>query len=127
MAHCTARPGTVTTAVASSMGIQLLLFLVALCAARSLSIPLGLLEAGAVLPLASLANALPLSPGGIGVGETAASVAFSQLGLPANSGAELMLVVRMALVAWAVVGGGVYAFTSATSHRASLTASGERQ
>lgn len=127
MAHCTAHPGTTTAAVTFSIGIQLLLFLVAQCAARSLSIPLGLFEAGAVLPLASLANALPLSPGGIGVGETAASLAFSQLGLPANSGAELMLVVRVALVAWAVLGGCVYAFTSVSSHRASLTGSGERQ
>jgi hypothetical protein len=35
-----------------------------------------------------------------------------QLGLPSHAGAELILVVRLALVSWAVVGGILYATTS---------------
>lgn len=112
MTLCTAKAETATVAVGISICCQCILFVVALCAARSLSIPLGFLETGAVIPLTSLANALPLSPGGLGVGETTASLAFAQLGHPPESGAEIMLVVRMALVTWAIAGGIIYAFSS---------------
>lgn len=112
MTRCTAKARTVTIAVIISVCSQCLLFLVTLCAAHSLSIPLGFLEIGVVIPLASLANALPLSPGGLGVGETTASVAFAQLGQSPHSGAEVMLVVRMVLVTWAIAGGIIYAFSS---------------
>lgn len=112
MEHCASRRGTITAALLVSVVLQILLFLVAICAARSLSLSLDLVEAGAILPLASLANALPLSPGGIGVGESAASIALSRLGHPPNTGAELMLVVRLAFTTWAVLGGILYMSTS---------------
>lgn len=112
MARCTSNPMAVGKALGLSVLVQFTLLLVAVCAARSLSIPIGILEAGAIVPLASLANALPLSPGGLGVGESAATIASAQLGLPDHAGAELILVVRMALVFWAVVGGILYATTS---------------
>lgn len=118
MTHCTSRRSTVTISVTISVGLQLILLAVALCAARSLSLSLSLLEAGAILPLASLANALPLSPGGLGVGETAASLALARLGHPANTGAELMLVVRLAFTVWAILGGIIYMFVSFHRHPA---------
>lgn len=112
MKRCASRRRTITVAVAASVGIQIFLFLVAICAARSLSLSLDLVEAGAILPLASLANALPLSPGGIGIGESAASLALTRLGHPSSTGAELMLVVRLAFTTWAVLGGILYMSTS---------------
>lgn len=112
MRHCASRRGTVTVALLVSIGLQILIFLVAICAARSLSLSLDLVEAGAILPLASLANALPLSPGGIGIGESAASLALARLGHPSSTGAELMLVVRLAFTTWAVLGGILYMSTS---------------
>lgn len=112
MNHCASRPSTLLGALAISLVIQGFFLAAALCAARTLGISLGLLEAGAVLPLASLANALPLSPGGVGVGESAASLAMSQLGHPASAGSELMLVLRLVIVLWAVVGGVLYASTT---------------
>jgi len=112
MNHCASHPGRLLGALALSLLIQCFFLGAALCAARSLDIPLGFLEAGAVLPLASLANALPLSPGGLGVGESAASIAMSQLGHPASAGSELMLVLRLVTACWAVFGGVLYATTS---------------
>lgn len=121
MTRCTSRTTVVTKAIGLSLLVQFTLLLVAVCAARSLSIPLGILEAGVIVPLAAIANSLPLSPGGLGVGESAASVASVQLGLPDNAGAELILVVRMALVCWAVVGGILYATTSLPKDAAKIT------
>ena len=112
MERCARDRRTVAGSLGISMAIQALFVVLALCAARSLSLELGFLEAGAVLPLAALANALPLSPGGLGVGESVASVALARLGHPPQAGAELMIVVRVAVVVWAIVGGLVYAFSS---------------
>lgn len=44
-------------------------------------------------PLVFIATTLPLSPGGIGVGETAASVLFSLFEV--KTGATIMLIVRL--------------------------------
>ena len=44
-------------------------------------------------PLVVLANSLPVSPGGIGVGESAAKALFALLG--ATGGAEVMLLLRL--------------------------------
>lgn len=60
-------------------------------------------------PLLTLANSLPLTPGGIGVGEASAALLFAQLGEP--GGAMIMLItrlwsllLRLAGGAWWVVG-----------------------
>lgn len=50
-----------------------------------------------VVPLIFLANTLPISPGGIGVGETAASFLLLQFGIA--NGAAIMLIVRLSLIA----------------------------
>lgn len=112
MERCARDRRTVAASLGISMVIQAVFVVLALCAARSLSLQLGFLDAGAVLPLAALANALPLSPGGLGVGESVASVAMARLGHPREAGAELMIVVRVAVMVWAIVGGLVYAFSS---------------
>jgi uncharacterized membrane protein YbhN (UPF0104 family) len=112
MNHCASRRSTLLAALGLSLVIQGCFLAAALCAASSLGSSLGFLEAGAVLPLASLANALPLSPGGIGVGESAASLAMAQLGHPPSAGSELMLVLRLVTVLWAIFGGILYATTS---------------
>ncbi len=66
-------------------------------AGRTLGVELSLVRALLVVPLVFIANALPLAPGGLGVGETAAAVLFGMSGVPA--GAALMLTVRV----WQVV------------------------
>lgn len=118
MERCARDRRTVAGSLAISMGIQAVFVTLALSAARSLSLELDFLDVGAVLPLAALANALPLSPGGLGVGETVASVALARLGHSPQAGAELMIVVRVAVVVWAIVGGLVYALSSFGSRKA---------
>lgn len=112
MTLCTDHPGPVMAGLGISVVVQVCFVATALCAARSLGLPLDFLEVGAVLPLAALANALPLSPGGLGIGESVASVALARLGHPSSSGAELMIVVRMAVLVWALFGGIVYALSA---------------
>jgi uncharacterized protein (TIRG00374 family) len=50
-----------------------------------------------VCPLVLIANSLPITPGGIGVGETAASILFARFGV--ETGATIMLIVRL----WSVI------------------------
>ena len=59
-----------------------------------------------VVPLVFIANFLPLSPGGIGIGETAAAFLFAQFGIA--NGAAIMLTVRVWIVLLQLAGGGVY-------------------
>lgn len=57
-------------------------------------------------PLITIANALPISPGGIGVGEAAASFLFTQLDVA--SGAAIMVLVRIWIVLVRLPGGLFY-------------------
>ena len=65
-------------------------------------------EAFAVCPLVYVIGSLPISPGGIGVGETAASVLFARFGV--ETGATIMLTVRLWLLVLQLPGGLVYIF-----------------
>jgi uncharacterized membrane protein YbhN (UPF0104 family) len=58
------------------------------------------------VPFIFIANVLPISPGGIGVGETAAAFLFATLGV--TEGATIMLVVRVWLVLIQLSGSMVY-------------------
>ncbi len=62
-------------------------------------------------PLVFLANCLPLSPGGIGVAETASNGLFASLGI--SSGAEMMVLLRVCIAMVALP--GVAATISATA------------
>ncbi len=63
-------------------------------------------ELGLVVPLGFVANALPLTPGGIGVGETAFHRLFSYVGL--DGGAEIAIGWRLAVTLIALLGGLLY-------------------
>jgi hypothetical protein len=58
------------------------------------------------VPLGLVANALPITPGGLGVGEVAFHRLFSELGMP--GGAELLVGWRLCMVTMALVGGALY-------------------
>jgi len=70
--------------------------------------PLGWKQVLMVCPLVFVATALPISPGGIGVGETAASVLFAQFGV--ETGATIMLVVRLWFLTLRLPGALFYVF-----------------
>lgn len=64
------------------------------------------LELALVVPLGFVANALPLTPGGIGVGETAFHRLFTFVGM--DGGAEVAIGWRLAITAVALLGGLLY-------------------
>lgn len=55
-----------------------------------------------LIPVGQLANALPVSPGGLGVGEAAYGKLFSIAGL--GHGSELAIFMRLTTLVWATVG-----------------------
>jgi uncharacterized membrane protein YbhN (UPF0104 family) len=63
-----------------------------------------------VCPLVYIIGSLPISPGGFGVGEAAASVLFAQFGV--ETGATIMLTMRLWLVMLQLPGGLLYVFRS---------------
>lgn len=63
-------------------------------------------QAVTVMPLVILSNTLPISPGGVGVGETASSLLFAQFGIA--MGATIMLVVRLLTLIFRLPGGLLY-------------------
>ena len=77
-------------------------------AGHAIGTPVGWKQAFMVCPLVFVASALPISPGGIGVGETAASVLFARFGL--ETGATIMLTVRLWYLVLRLPGGLVYVF-----------------
>jgi hypothetical protein len=62
-------------------------------AGRTVGVRLSIAHVLLVVPLVFVANALPLAPGGFGVGETTAAVLFATCGV--TGGAALMLTVRV--------------------------------
>ncbi len=103
-----------------SLGLSLIVGFLSMGAYRVagqvIGTPLGWKQVFMVCPLVFLATALPVSPGGIGVGEAAASVLFAQFGV--ETGAAIMLVVRAWFLALRLPGALFYVFRR--RHRARL-------
>ena len=75
-------------------------------AGHAIGTPLGWKQVLMVCPLVFVATSLPISPNGIGVGETAASFLFAQFGV--ETGATIMLVVRLWILALRLPGALFY-------------------
>ena len=75
-------------------------------AAHILEVSVGLDTIAIVVPFVVIANILPLSPGGIGVGETVASFLFAEFGVA--DGAAIMLTARIWIIIVQLAGGIVY-------------------
>jgi uncharacterized membrane protein YbhN (UPF0104 family) len=58
--------------------------------------------------LGLIANALPITPGGVGVGEAAAEALFRAVGVP--GGAALVAAWRVGMIGVSIVGAGLYIF-----------------
>jgi len=74
--------------------------------AKAIDSPLSIALSLTHIPFVMAANGLPISPGGLGVGESVAFVAFSKSGYA--KGAELMLIVRVCLLIIRLPGIGFY-------------------
>ncbi len=77
-------------------------------AGHAIGTPLGWKQVFMVCPLVFVATALPISPSGIGVGEAAASILFAQFGV--ETGATIMLIVRLWFFALRLPGALFYVF-----------------
>jgi uncharacterized membrane protein YbhN (UPF0104 family) len=89
-----------------SAGASGALFLSYGAAFAALGQPLSVTDLVAVVPLVTLVNSLPISPGGLGAGEAASHLLFLELGVPA--GAEAALLVRFWALLVRLVGGVAY-------------------
>jgi uncharacterized protein (TIRG00374 family) len=83
-----------------------------LVAGHIIGTPINWKQAFLVCPLVYVIGSLPISPGGIGVGETAASVLFARFGV--ETGATIMLTVRLWFLVLQLPGGLLYVFRSRT-------------
>lgn len=99
--------GTLAYAAGLSLVIHCMsIFLIYVCA-RHAAAGLGLLGVFSVGPFGLLANAIPISPGGLGVGEQSFEFLFRLAG--AKNGASSFLMARLFLYCPAVIGAAVAA------------------
>jgi len=80
---------------------------------------LGLLKITAVAPLGLLANALPLTPGGLGIGEKGFEMLYSAVG--GQNGGNSFLLSRVFLFAPALLGVGVLIHQFVRAHRSLIS------
>jgi len=97
------RPAILTGVLLSCCTHQMMIA-IGWCCVHIVDIPARVYEIGALLPASMIANSLPLSPGGVGLGETVGALGFARLGYPAWTGSETLLLVRLAAVVWALPG-----------------------
>jgi uncharacterized protein (TIRG00374 family) len=102
------KPGVLITAGLYSMAGHLLLAGSFALAGTVLvpSVPSVLVATLSLLGL--IANALPITPGGVGVGEAAAEALFRAVGVP--GGAALVAAWRVGMIGVSIVGAGLYIF-----------------
>ena len=85
------QPRPVWFAFAGALGVQLLLVLFYICAARSLAVPFPLLAASVIVPISLAVQMAPLSINGFGVREAVFAFFFTSLGLDVSSALTLSL------------------------------------
>jgi hypothetical protein len=101
-----AHPGALASSFALSLAAHTTAVLTTWCIAGAVHPQSQRAELGLVVPLGFVANALPLTPGGIGVGETAFHRLFHFVGL--DGGGEVAIGWRLAITLVALTGGLLY-------------------
>lgn len=84
-----------------------------LFASRVMETPITMGQTFVIGPLVTFANVLPISPGGIGVAETASSVLLGQFGI--LTGAEIVLLIRIWGIILRLAGGLVFVLGKGTN------------
>ncbi len=102
--ECGASRGVLLQSVMISIVLQFFFFTAAWACARALELDVPVLLLGATMPLVSLANSIPLSPGGVGIGESVAALSLKAVGRQVGAGADVMFLLRLVLWGLAVVG-----------------------
>ncbi len=99
-------PGTLLAAVAVSLVAQLGTIAVLILLAEAIAPGGATWQMALLIPFGLLANSIPLTPGGLGVGEAAFSALFGLVGL--QGGAEMLLSWRLVLLIIGALGLGIY-------------------
>jgi uncharacterized protein (TIRG00374 family) len=100
------RPGTIVVAFLVSIVNQLGLATVVWALAQALHIEgVSLIACYALVPITNLLSAVPIVPGGWGVGELAYAYFFGQIGVPATEAVGLSVVYRLSFLLVNVPGG----------------------
>ena len=111
-----ARPRALLTAALLSVLSSTLYLITFLMASRSLGLSIGWQVIFLVVPLVTIANSLPLAPGGVGVAETTSFLLFSQFGVA--QGAAIMLLVRLWIMLLRLPGAAFYVMRGRDARRA---------
>jgi uncharacterized membrane protein YbhN (UPF0104 family) len=101
---CGASRSSLAKAVVLSLTAQVFFFGAAWACSQALERGVSYLTLGAAMPLVAFSNSIPVSPGGLGVGEGVAAAALRALGHEPEAGAEVMFLLRLVLWGLAMTG-----------------------
>jgi uncharacterized membrane protein YbhN (UPF0104 family) len=109
------RPGILVASFALGVFSHSLLVIMGIISARALGEQrIETSTYGFIVPVGLFVNSIPVGlPGGLGVGEEAFKKLFEWAGGGVTVGATVMLLMRIAQTAWALVGGVIYVFDRA--------------
>jgi hypothetical protein len=103
------RPQALAAGFAGALVVQALLVLFYAGVARSLGIPIGLSDLAVVVPASLIVQMIPVSLNGLGVREATFGFYFRRLGLPLESALLVSLGGAGLIMAFSLVGAGLYA------------------
>jgi len=100
--------GAVVTCFGGAVFVQLMTVAFGWAVARSLGIPIGAFDLAVVIPLAGVAQMIPISLNGFGVREAMYMLYFVRIGLPRESAMLLSLTSTALVMLYSLTGAGVY-------------------
>jgi glycosyltransferase 2 family protein len=108
LARFSEQPRLLGVAFAGALGVQALLVIFYMCAARSLAVPLPLMAASVVVPVSLAVQMVPVSINGFGVREAVFAFFFASLGLNVGSALTLSLGSAALIMLFSLTGGAVF-------------------
>ena len=102
------RPSSLVGALAGAVLVQLVIVVFYALAARSLSIPLGVVMAGVLVPVALAVQMAPVSINGFGVREAVFSFFFVRFGLGVEAGVAVSLLGTALIMLFSLGGGALF-------------------
>jgi uncharacterized membrane protein YbhN (UPF0104 family) len=117
------RPGALALGVVVSLGNHAGTAILAFVLARALGLEVvALSDCLALVPVVSLLSAIPLLPGGWGVGELAFAFFFGPVGVPPSEAVALSVVLRLAILTSGLPGGVWWLASHETTRRGEMAA-----
>ena len=99
------RPGELALSIVLSLGNHIAVVAATFAIGRAFGDDLGFLAYVGIVPVANLISAVPISPGGWGVGEWAYGTLFALMGSAAAIGVAISVTYRLCTVALGLLGG----------------------